>query len=288
MSDVLSGVGGFVILLLLALAPALLYLAWVRKTERYMTEAWRPLLNAFAYGAVGATVLAALIELILVSAGTSISEAFPGPDTSFLDQNTTAGAFFLVLVIAPFVEEAVKAAGVIRSSGEFRLVADGPVFGASVGLGFGFFETFLYGLSAFLVGGVALGIEVVIIRSFSSVLLHGASSAVFGYGQGVKVFSPGKPSTAPWYLRAVLLHSGYNLVASLPAVLVVLGIAFDEGTADAISLVLAIVFAFLAIEYARSLIHRSDVPPGSFAQPKKVRAATVRGKPPQPVKTARR
>ncbi len=276
-----SGVEAFAVLILVALAPALIYLAWVRKTERYMTEGWRPILNAFFYGALGATAIAALIEGILLGLGTSFSQAYPGPDTAILDSSTTIGALFLVLVIAPFVEEAVKVWGVIGSSDQFRLVADGPVFGASVGLGFGFFETFLYGFSGFLIGGLALGLEIILIRSLSSVLMHGSTTAVFGYGQAMKVFTNGQTKTGGYYLTAVAMHSLFNLIASLPAIFVLVGITtgiYDYATY--ISLALAMAFSFLAIEYARVLIHRSDVPPDTFVHAK-YKAPTVAPKAPR-------
>ncbi len=157
MSD-LSPLLDLVVLVAAALTPALLYLAWIRKTERYLTEAWGPLLGAFAFGAIVATFIAALIEGVLVVIGTAVSRAYPGPEFVFLNGNSSLGVFFLVLVIAPFTEEALKAWGVVSRASIFRVPADGPVFGASVGLGFGFFETLLYGLGAYLVGGLVAGL----------------------------------------------------------------------------------------------------------------------------------
>ncbi|MCI4344686.1 MAG: hypothetical protein L3J87_03580, partial [Thermoplasmata archaeon] len=69
-----------VILVLAALLPALLYLAWVRKSERFMAEPWTALLSAFAYGAVVATLVSAALEVILVGVGTAFSNAFPAPE----------------------------------------------------------------------------------------------------------------------------------------------------------------------------------------------------------------
>jgi len=171
-----------IVLVLVSLVPALLYLIWVRKSERYSGEAWGPLLWAFVYGAMFATITAAILEAVIVSVGTSVSQNYPGPEFVFLNGNSTLGTFFLVLVVAPFIEEALKASGVVRWKARIGKVADGPVVGASVGLGFGFFETFLYGAGAFLVGGLAAGIALIALRSVSSVVLHGSSTGMFGYG----------------------------------------------------------------------------------------------------------
>ena len=249
------------ILIVVSLLPALLYLAYVRRTERYAQEAWGPLLRAFAYGAVFATVAAAFVEGIVVAVGTATSQQFPQPEFAFLNGNSTLGAFFLVLVIAPFVEEALKGAGVTSFGSQFRVLADGPVFGASVGLGFGFFETFLYGLGAFLIGGLAAGITLILIRSVSSVLLHGSSTGMFGYGYARSRFNAPGPGTGSYYLLAVGMHAGFNALASLAAILAFVGFTgFTVDAATFLGLIAAIGFALAAIEHVRSVIQTADYP----------------------------
>jgi len=256
------------ILVIIALLPALFYLAYVRRTERYAREAWGPLLRAFAYGAIFATIAAAFVEGVVVAVGTAASQQFPQPEFVFLNGNSTLGAFFLVLVLAPFIEEGLKGAGVASFGSQFRVLADGPVFGASVGLGFGFFETFLYGLGAFFVGGLAAGITLILIRSVSSVLLHGSSTGMFGYGYARSRFNLPGPGTGSYYLLAVAMHASFNALASLAAILAfvgVSGIAVD--TASFLGLFAAIAFAFIAIEHVRSVIVTADYPalvPGPY------------------------
>jgi protease PrsW len=255
--------GGIDLLLLVivSLLPALVYLAWVRRSARFQRESWGPLIGAFLYGALFATVAAALVEVVLVAAGTAASMQYPAPEFTFLNGNSTLGGIFLVLVIAPFVEEALKASGVYSYRDRFRSIADGPVFGASVGLGFGFFETFLYGLGAYLVGGLAVGIALILVRSLSSVLLHGSSTGMFGYGFARSRFNQPGPGTGSYYLLAVAMHAGFNALASLSVVLVLLGVSgVAVVTASYLALFAAVFFAFGAIEHVRSVIATADFP----------------------------
>ena len=257
------------ILVVASLIPALLYLSWIRQTERYMTEAWGPLLKAFAFGAFFATIVAAILELILVTVGTAVSQNYPAPEFVFLNGNSSVGVFFLVLVIAPFVEEALKASGVVQRSSDFRVPSDGPVFGASVGLGFGFFETFLYGLGAYLQGGIVAGVGLIIIRSLSSVLLHGSTTAMFGFGLAQSRFNGRSLAPGGYYMLAVVMHAGFNALASLGAIVQLFGFSSPLASdASLIGLVLVIVYAFAAIEHARSVIQQTDFPGAETPHPK--------------------
>jgi protease PrsW len=250
-----------IVLVIVAFIPALIYLSWIRRTERYGREAWGPLLKAFAYGAFFATITAAILEGILVYAGTAVSQNYPGPEFVFLNGNSNAGAFFLVLVIAPVVEEALKASGVVSYGSSFKQPADGPVFGASVGLGFGFFETFLYGLGAYLVGGLAAGLALILVRSVSSVLLHGSSTGMFGYGYARSKFGAPGPGTGSYYAVAVGMHATFNALASLAAILAIVGVSgVAQDAAGYLALLAAIFFAFWAIEHVRSIIQTTDYP----------------------------
>jgi RsiW-degrading membrane proteinase PrsW (M82 family) len=256
----LGALDDLIILWLAAFLPALVYLSWVRSTERYSKEGWSPLLWSFLYGAFVATIVAAILELILVALGTAISKDIPGPDFTFLNGNSTLGGLFLVLVIAPVVEEGLKASGVARNRDKIRTIADGPVFGASTGLGFGFFETFLYGLSLFLVSGLAAAIGLVILRSLSSVLLHGSSTGMFGYGYARSKFGVPGPGSGAYYLLAVGMHASFNLLASGAVLADLFHYPQYAAYAALVGLGLAVLFAFSAIEHVRSLIKYNDYP----------------------------
>ncbi|HEV2317613.1 MAG TPA: PrsW family glutamic-type intramembrane protease [Thermoplasmata archaeon] len=282
-----ADVENILLLVLAALVPAVVYLTWVRTTERGQREGLSVVLGGFAYGALFATIVAGAIEAILVAGGTSISHAVPGPEFTFLNGNTTAGALFLVLVIAPFVEEGFKALGVVNYRRALRTIADGPVVGASVGLGFGFFETFLYGVAAYLTGGLVAGLALIVVRSLSSVLLHGSSTAFFGYGYAEAEVTQRGHAGASHYFGAVGLHSGFNAVVSLGTFAMVLG--YSTSIADALNLVgvgLGILLAFSAIEYVRRLIVQASYPGALAAHPRfrppSVRAAAGGRTPPRP------
>jgi RsiW-degrading membrane proteinase PrsW (M82 family) len=250
-----------ILLAALSLAPALLYLAWVRKGERNRPGRWGVLLGGFAYGALFATLAAAVVEVVIVAAGTSVSQRYPAPEFVFLNGTSTAGALFLVLVVAPFVEEALKASGVVaRRTGLARL-ADGPVVGASVGLGFGFFETFLYGLGAFLAGGLAAGIALILVRSVSSVLLHGSSTGMFGYGYARSKFRVPGAGSGGYYLLAVGMHATFNALASVGVLLALLGVSGIAGlVGTTLALLASVAFAIGAIEHVRAVTQSADYP----------------------------
>ncbi len=162
-----------------------------------------------------------------------------------------------------------------------RRLADGPVFGAAVGLGFGFFETLLYGLGAFLAGGLVAGLALILVRSVSSVLLHGSSTAMFGRGYAASTFQGNSTATGAYYLLAVAMHASFNALASLGAIVTALGVPNGIAPyADAIGLLAAVVFAFVAIEHVRTVIAQSDFPGANAVHPRFRPPAARRASPP--------
>jgi RsiW-degrading membrane proteinase PrsW (M82 family) len=278
-----TGLEDLLLLLIASLLPALVYLSWVRTTERYDLEPWGPLLSAFFYGALFATIIAAILEGVLLAVGTEFSQAYPAPEFTFLNGNSTLGAFFLVLVLAPIVEEGLKASGVVRAAERIRYVSDGLVLGAAVGLGFGFFETFLYGLGAFATGGLAAGLGLIVVRSLSSVLLHGSTTAMFGYGYATNRLLGRRGYAGAYFLLAVAMHGSFNALASAGAITAFLGFSSTiSDYASLVGLVLVFVYAFAAIEHARAVIHGTDRPVGSAGPGQYRTPAAVRPKPVDP------
>ncbi len=128
--------------ILLAIVPTVLYAALLWWLDRYEKEPIPLLLIAFVWGAVPATIIAILLEL---GAGIPLEQIII---TNKVREITEA------ILIAPFVEEAVKAIILVvlfrAFWREFDDVLDGIIYGAMVGLGFSLVENVLYLRSAAL------------------------------------------------------------------------------------------------------------------------------------------
>ncbi len=110
-------------------------------------------------------------------------------------------------------------------------------------------------------GGLAAGIALILVRSVSSVLLHGSSTGMFGYGFARSRFNVPGPGTGSYYLLAVGMHASFNALASLAAILVLFGFTgLTISFASVVALLLAITFAVAAIEHVRTVIASADYP----------------------------
>jgi RsiW-degrading membrane proteinase PrsW (M82 family) len=241
-------------LLLFSLFPALGFLIWVRKTERYHTESWGGVSRAFLYGALVGTFVAAILEAILFALYAQVLQ----PDLGgTLPRGAVPEFLILALLIAPFVEEGIKGLGVVGMRGRIQYVADGMVLGAAVGLGFGFMENLLYGLSA-LAAGLAVAVTTIAIRSLSSMLIHASATSITGYGVGVNLERKGQGhALAGSYLAAVGIHGSYNALVSLPLILPLVGLVLPGYGFEALSLAslfLAVVYGLAAFGYINKRI----------------------------------
>jgi RsiW-degrading membrane proteinase PrsW (M82 family) len=241
-------------LLLFSLFPALGFLIWVRKTERYHTESWGGVSRAFLYGALVGTFVAAILEAILFALYAQVLQ----PDLGgTLPRGAVPEFLILALLIAPFVEEGIKGLGVVGMRGRIQYVADGMVLGAAVGLGFGYMENLLYGLSA-LAAGLAVAVTTIAIRSLSSMLIHASATSITGYGVGVNLERKGQGhALAGSYLAAVGIHGSYNALVSLPLILPLVGLVLPGYGFEALSLAslfLAVVYGLAAFGYINKRI----------------------------------
>lgn len=264
----------FLLLVLLSLIAPLAYLSWIRKTERYHMEGWAPLLRAFFYGAFVGTFVSLILEEISDAAYSSVVQ----PDLG-LPNNANLALIVLAVLIAPFIEEGMKALGVYGMRDRIRYVADGLVFGAAVGFGFSFVENLLYGVSAWSELGVASAFATILVRSFSSSLLHGSATAMSGYGIAQNQLVKGRGHVmAAYYLLAVAMHASYNALASLPVLLPLMGYGLNPNSnayaaVSLISLLAAIVYAFSAFGFVRRRVGEMQfqqvrpLPPGTLAAP---------------------
>lgn len=222
------------ILILLAFLPPLLYMVWIRDTERYHREPWLPVLLCFTWGATIAVVASLFLEQILdISLAASLGE-------------TSLYAFMMVVVVAPVVEEFTKPLAmrftVVRR--ELDEIEDGFVYGAAAGLGFSATENLFYEVS-FLDRGLAVFIILVALRTVGACLLHASATSLTGYGYGRSLLRRGG-SVLPYFGLAILVHAAYNFMVSF------------QIAGAAVGVTLALLFSLLAIRWVRGKIKAFD------------------------------
>ncbi len=237
-----------IVLLLVAFVPSLIYLVWIRNTERYSREPYGRLIRIFMYGAIFSVLLAIVLELLLIFLfDQNIQRIY-----EFLGEDPHLSTLVLVCVIAPFVEELCKAFGVFRARKLVTELENGIVFGAAAGLGFAATENLLYEASAYFTDGPEAWIATAVVRSLASVLLHATASAVVGLGIAKGVMMRG--SWLPYYLVAVIVHGAFNYAASF-------GTLYEDRLGETghwIGLVAAFAIAIGGISVMRSKIKHLD------------------------------
>lgn len=199
----------FIVILVAAFAPSLIYLVWMRNSERFEKEPYGRLLRVFFIGGALVSVVVAIIleSLLLDLLNQNIDRVY-----LLFGENPNVTTLLLACVIAPFVEELAKSYGVFRVRRFMREVEDGIVYGAAAGLGFAATENLFYESDAFLTTGAEAFILTAVLRTLSSALLHASASSVMGLG-----IARGALEGKGWlkyYFGAVFMHSMFNLAAS--------------------------------------------------------------------------
>ncbi len=220
-----------------AFLPPIIYAIWIRNTEKYNREKWKPIIVCFLWGATIAIVASIILELIL---GISLAISF--------DDGNIIG-LVTAIIIAPFAEELTKPL-VLRTKTvkkELDELEDGLIYGAVAGLGFSATENLLYGW-CFLSEGLFVFLVLIIIRSFGGCLLHASATALTGYGYG-KTIILGKSilRVLPFFILAIFVHAFYNFLVSLDIVGLV------------ISLFAALIFVAISIRLVRNKIKSLDM-----------------------------
>lgn len=224
-------------LVALSLIPPMLYLLWLRSRERFDREPVGSVVGAFVYGGTIGVAIAVLLHILFDFGYQQSGGPFPLED-----------AFVAAVVIAPLVEEFAKALGLGRFRRRILELEDGIIYGAGLGLGFAATENLVYGVTALLDSGFGDAIVTVVVRVFSSMLLHSGASALLGFGYAVAVLrGRGMWSLLPYYLVAVFLHAVYNFLVS---------------TQQLIGLVAAVIMvSFVATTLRRRIEHLDDQGP---------------------------
>ena len=220
-----------------AFLPPIIYAIWIRNTEKYNREKWKPIIVCFLWGATIAIVASIILELIL---GISLAISF--------DDGNSIG-LVTAIIIAPFAEELTKPLALRTKTVKKELdeLEDGLIYGAVAGLGFSATENLLYGW-CFLSEGLFVFLVLIIIRSFGGCLLHASATALTGYGYG-KTIIRGKSilRVLPFFILAIFVHAFYNFLVSLDIVGLV------------ISLFAALVFVAISIRLVRNKIKSLDM-----------------------------
>ncbi len=248
--DIALQVADLVILVLAAFIPSLLYVVWIRNTERFVREPYSRILRVFIFGAIVSIAIAIILETIALSLiQTSLERVY-----QVLAQNPNLITLILAVIIAPIVEEGAKALGVFSVRKRMRDIEDGLIYGAVAGLGFAATENLLYESSALVSGGAQAFLATALVRTFSSALLHSSATAVSGLGIARAVYQ-GK-SWLPYYLAAVIMHGSFNLAASFGSLY--------EGSLGASAALIGFMAAFLiaivGITAVRAKIRALDQP----------------------------
>jgi RsiW-degrading membrane proteinase PrsW (M82 family) len=208
------GIGGVIVGAICALLPVGPVVATFLWIDRWEPEPPRLLLLAFAWGAC----VAALTALLVNSGAALIAEELIGRGS---------GDVIGSVVVAPFVEEAVKGIFLVGllvfRRREFDGVVDGIVYAGLVAAGFAFTENILYFGGAFVedaMSGASGGVlATLLLRGVLSPFAHPLFTAMTGIGAGIASNTRSGPVqvlvVAVGYLAAVVLHSLWNGSASL-------------------------------------------------------------------------
>jgi protease PrsW len=195
--------------LLAAVLPAPLLVSLVLAIDRYEPEPRRVLFLTFLYGATAAVLLAGVLNV----AGFTFAAVTFGP---------AVGELLTVTVVAPVVEETLKAVAVLvvfwRLRDQFNGVVDALVYSAMVGLGFAITENVFYYAEALLTGQTAFT-AVVVVRGVFSPFAHPLFTSMFGLGLAVAIESARARALGPLVglVGAIFLHALWNASTFLGA-----------------------------------------------------------------------
>lgn len=195
-----------------AFVPPVAYTIWVRNLEDHEREPWSGLSKAFGWGATGGVVVALVLHAVLGARPDAVAAL------------GVSGAVFTAVIVAPVVEEVTKVLGLPWIDDPYVEPEDGLVYGAAAGFGFAATENLVYAASAYLDAGVTALATSLVVRSISSAFLHGAASALVGFGLWRRRAGVGDTGQlVGLYGVAVLVHAAYNLGASIQLWLGLLG-----------------------------------------------------------------
>ncbi|MFI8308808.1 PrsW family intramembrane metalloprotease [Streptomyces sp. NPDC085927] len=215
-----TGTEGFLVGLGLAVLPVPLLVAAFRWLDRVAPGPWRNLVFSFAWGA-GAAALMAIVA-------NSFATRWIATETADPSRADTLGA----IVIAPVVEESVKATAVLLvflfRRRDFTTILDGVVIAGVTATGFAFTENILYLGTAFgtdqLTGGSGVSsvtAATFFVRVVMSPFAHPLFTVLTGIGFGTAALATGRRRPVRFLLPlgglllAMGVHALWNVSSTL-------------------------------------------------------------------------
>lgn len=202
--------GAIVLALGLGVAPALFWLWYYYRKDKYELEPQKLIVRAFLLGTL-AVIPAGVLEF-------AINLFLP-----FLERPDVASlAIGMFLVVGP-VEELAKFITVratIYRDPEFDEVMDGVVYAASAALGFAALENVAYVARRLIEEGLGSGLGTAAVRAILTTPGHVAFSGTWGYYLGlykVRTAQKGTPAHKGWVvwkglIPASLMHGAWNFI----------------------------------------------------------------------------
>ena len=203
---------GFILSVIAATAPALIFVAIVYWFDRFEKEPLWLLAAVFIWGAVPGI------------AGAFIVNTFIG-SLAYLVAGENVAEIFTSILVAPPVEETIKGAALLGIMLFFRRemdsLLDGIIYGAMVGFGFALVENVWYFMNQLAAGGLEAWLTNVVLRTLFG-LNHAYFTSLTGMGLALALLHPNKLLrwSAPFigWGAAVLAHSIHNGSATLAGV----------------------------------------------------------------------
>lgn len=181
-------------LLLLAVAPAMVIIAYIYFKDKFEKEPWKLLLKNFILGATVSVVITLGLSYVL-------GWVLP----SFDDENILHmffKAFFVVALVEEF-SKYVVVRNFAQKNKEFNEPFDGIVYAVMVSMGFATLENVMYVYS--------YGYETGIVRAFTAVPAHATFAILMGYYMGKAKFSKNRfLLNITGLLVATLFHGAYD------------------------------------------------------------------------------
>jgi RsiW-degrading membrane proteinase PrsW (M82 family) len=220
----------------------------VRRRAREWSVLW-----AFVWGILSTVVAIAVEVLLLLMLGSRVAQLRLPVSVTPLDVAGLAddpgfiiGVFLALSVVAPLIEEVVKALGLWFARGAIRSHGDGLLLGLAAGLGFGLVES-----AGNVVNGVgSLFLFVVIWARVAAMLMHSVTTGLVGAGYARARLTGDRRALWSGLIRAVVLHGAWNAIG---AVTILAGLRGDA----LLPLALLIVLIVLAVRIVPRVVTAS-------------------------------